>query len=392
MEFRPYYLAREWVSLGHEVTVVASSFSHLRYLGIETSKPLKVDWIDGIQYIWLKTPHYQGNNVRRLVNIFVFITQLFIFSKRILAKSNPEIIVASSTYPLDMVPAHYLARKSGSRLVFELHDLWPLSLIELGGMSPRHPFVLLMQWAENFTYRKTDKVISVLPKSRDHMVQHGLEPGKFMHIPNGIVISEWGAQNNPLPGQHQALFKKLEGKGEFIFGYAGSHSVGDTLDNLIFAADILKNDSVAVAFVGDGPNKINLQKQAERLGIRNVYFLPPVPKGSIPELLAQMDSLYIGWQRKPIYRFGISPNKLFDYMMASKPVIHAHEERDNIVTEAGCGLTIAPEDPEALAQAIRQLMAMSREERAAMGQRGRDYVLANHDYCLLARKFIEAVQ
>jgi glycosyltransferase involved in cell wall biosynthesis len=120
-------------------------------------------------------------------------------------------------------------------------------------------------------------------------------------------------------------------------------------------------------------------------------FLPPVSKPSIPALLASMDVCYIGLARKPVFRFGVSPNKLIDYMMAARPVIHAIEAGNDLVAESGCGISISPEDPAALAQAVRRLMACTPAEREAMGQRGRNYVMLHHDYRVLARRFLEAM-
>ena len=101
---------------------------------------------------------------------------------------NPNIVIASSTYPLDIIPAFLIAKKTRAKLIFEVHDLWPLSPIELGGMSPFHPYIMIMQWAENFAYRVSHKVVSILPKTKSHMQKHGLGPDKFAHIPNGIDI------------------------------------------------------------------------------------------------------------------------------------------------------------------------------------------------------------
>ena len=113
---------------------------------------------------------------------------------------------------------------------------------------------------------------------------------------------------------------------------------------------------------------------------------------SIPALLDSLDALFIGLKRTPIFRFGISPNKLIDYMMAGKPVIQAIEAGNDLVAENGCGFSIPPEDPRAIADAVLQLMRLSPAEREAMGRKGREYVMAHHDYRVLARQFLEALR
>jgi glycosyltransferase involved in cell wall biosynthesis len=110
----------------------------------------------------------------------------------------------------------------------------------------------------------------------------------------------------------------------------------------------------------------------------------------VPAFLATIDIAYIGWQRVPIYRFGIAPNKLMDYMMAGCVVLHSVEAGNDPVAEAGCGLTVAPESPVAVAEGVRRLMALPAGERRRMGERGRAFVQAEHAYPVLARRFLDA--
>ena len=160
MEYRPYYLAREWVRAGHRVQIVAADFSHVR-----SRQPAAGDeLVDGIAYRWLPTPRYQGNGVGRVWNIWRFLSQLWAMTGRLVREFRPDAVIASSTYPMDIWVARHIARHAGARLVFEVHDLWPLSPIELSGMSPRHPFIRLCQAAEDAAYRDADVVVSMLPK------------------------------------------------------------------------------------------------------------------------------------------------------------------------------------------------------------------------------------
>ena len=192
MEYRPYYLSREWVRDGHQVTIIAASYSHLRTRNpsLNQNKIVEIT-IEGIRYLWLKTPSYQGNGIRRAINIFTFVTRLILYSRNVIHDLAPDLIITSSTHPLDNFPAFSWARKLDATLVYEVHDLWPLSLIELGGMSKFHPFTLLIQAAEKFAYKNAHFVVSLLPKAASHMQAHGMHPSKFVYIPNGVDISEW---------------------------------------------------------------------------------------------------------------------------------------------------------------------------------------------------------
>lgn len=394
MEYRPYYLARGWVELGHNVTIIAASASHVRTLSPSINGEVTEEIIDGIRYLWLKTPSYCGNGIKRVINIFSFIGQSLRYLDRIASYCkglNATAVIASSTYPLDILPARRLAVKISAKLIFEVHDLWPLSLIELGRMSSRHPFIMMLQQAENYAYRHADHVISMLPKAQTYMKQHGMADDKFTYIPNGIDIAEWQSDSTPLPEQHGETLLTLRKQGFFIVGYAGSHGLANALDNLLDAAKCLIDRPVSIVLVGQGPEKARLQTYAQDLGLKQVTFLPPVPKAAIPKLLSLMDVLYIGLKNEPLFRFGISPNKLLDYMMAAKPVIHAINAGNDIVTESGCGFSIPPEDSGSLAEAIQKLLYMSETDRQTKGLHGRQYVLAHHDYRILTQQFLSVL-
>jgi len=390
MEFRPYYLAREWVRAGHRVQIVAASQSHVR--AVQPSPGDEV--IDGIAYRWLPTPGYSGNGLGRVKNIWAFCRQLWADASRVAADFNPDVVIASSTYPMDIWVARRIARLANAKLVYEVHDLWPLSPIELSGMSPRHPFALLCQKAENDAYRDADVVISMLPKVHEHMAAHGLDLRRLTVVPNGITLDEWDGKGETLNAELTAFLDAQHAAGKIVLGYAGSHGLPNALDVLLDAAKLLLGHGsahIAVVMVGGGHEKARLAQRVVDEGLLNVTLFPPIPKPQIPGLLARFDIAYIGWQRTPIYRFGIAPNKLMDYMMARRPVLHSVEAGNDPVAEAQAGLTVPPEDAAAVAAGVLQLAALSADECAAMGERGRAFVLANHTYPVLAARFVEAV-
>ena len=391
MEFRPYYLAREWVRAGHRVQIVAASQSHVRSMQPEFQTAAGDELIDGIAYRWLATPTYAGNGLGRVKNIWSFCRQLWADAPRIAADFKPDVVIASSTYPMDIWVARRIARLANAKLVYEVHDLWPLSPIELSGMSPRHPFALLCQKAENDAYRDADVVISMLPKVHGHMAAHGLDLRKLTIVPNGITLDEWAGEGEPLAVELSAFFNAQQAAGKIVLGYAGSHGLPNALDVLLDAAKLLP-PHIAVVMVGGGHEKARLAQRVKDESLTNVTLFPPIPKLQIPALLAQFDIAYIGWRRPPIYRFGIAPNKLMDYMMARRPVLHSVEAGNDPVAECQAGLTVPPEDARAVAHGVVALAALAPVELAAMGARGRAFVLANHTYPVLAQRFVEALR
>lgn len=389
MEYRPYYLAREWVRLGHRVRIVAASHAHVRARAPDMGGRNRRDEnIDGIDYTWFATPPYHGNGLARVRNMAAFVTRLWREAPALAREFAPQVVIASSTYPLDIWPAHRIARLARARLLHEVHDLWPLSPMELGGFSRHHPFIRLLQAAEDYACRHADTVVSILPKVREHLEARGMAPHKLHVIPNGTDPAEWLVAPPALPEELDALLAGLRAQGRTVVGYAGSHGLANALDTLLEAAALLKDKPLAFVLVGDGPEKARLERHARELGLAHLYFAPPIPKAQIPALMTLIDIAYLGWQRQPLYRFGIAPNKLIDYMMGGCPVLHAVEAGNDPVLEAGCGLTVAPENPRAVADGLSSLLALSRSERRALGERGRAHALANLTYPVLGQRFL----
>ncbi|MGE8659817.1 MAG: glycosyltransferase family 4 protein [Achromobacter sp.] len=387
MEFRPYYLAREWVAQGHQVTIVASSVSHIRQHAPQFDGPLLAETLDGVDYLWLRTRPYQGNGAARLLNMFQFTGLLYRYATALAAK-RPDVVIASSTYPYDIWPARHIARRSGAKLVYELHDVWPLTPQLLGGFSKWHPMIFSMQRAENYAYAHADKAVSLLPGTEAHMRAHGLKGDKFVYIPNGI---DPGATPTPVPEEIRLQIEQFREKFATLCIYAGGHAVSNALDPLIEAANRPAAQKTGLILVGSGVEKARLQYKAERLHLANVLFLDPIPKTAVPNLLALGDMAYIGWRDSPLYAHGMSPNKLFDYMMAGLPVIHSTSSPYDIVRDAGCGISIAAEDVDGIAGALGTLTAMTAAARHELGKRGRQFVQTHHAYPALAARFLHSL-
>ena len=387
MEFRPYYLAREWQKLGHEVLIVGATYSHLRkkqpHQGCQN--------IDGINYFWIKTNTYSGNGLKRVWSMILFVVKLLICHKKRIKAFHPDIVIASSTYTLDNFASHRLAKKCHAKYIYEIHDLWPLSPMELGGMSKYHPFIMLMQWAENYAYKHCDAVVSMLPNAKIHCVEHGLNEDKFFYVPNGIVAEDWENQS-PIDSEYQIKIQQIKSQFEFLVGYAGGHAISNALDELLEVAKLCKTEAIAFLLIGDGIEKERLKKRIEIERINNVFFFNAVHKNKIPSLLSFMDALYIGWQKQNLYRFGVSPNKIFDYMMAGKPIIQAIEAGNNLVAEADCGFYAEPENVAAIKNVILKLKNLSKEEREKLGNNGKQFVLKEHSYTVLSERFINIMR
>jgi glycosyltransferase involved in cell wall biosynthesis len=242
-----------------------------------------------------------------------------------------------------------------------------------------------MQQAENFAYKKADKVVSLLPLAQNYMIEHGMKPEKFIYIPNGINLSAIN-KNLPLAPELKTKIVAIKEKFKLLVGYAGGMGEANALNFLIEAA--IKLPHIAFVLIGDGPNKENLMLQAEKNNLHNVFVFNSIVKNQVKSFLELMDVLYIGWNKLSIYRFGISPNKLFDYMLASKPIIHSTSAGNDIVQEANCGISIPAQNVASIVKAIEQIENYSQQELAQLGANGLNYVLKYHDYSMLANKFL----
>ncbi len=177
----------------------------------------------------------------------------------------------------------------------------------------------------------------------------------------------------------------------FTFIFAGAHGVANGLDTLIRAAKIAAGRPggarLRLRLLGDGPKKGELMQLAQDLGVTNVIFDDPVPKSAVQGELAAADACILHLKRVPTFAHGVSPNKLFDYLLAARPTLFCVNAPNDPVTAAGAGLGVPPEDPEALALAMLDLAGRPVEELEEMGRRGRAFVLAEHEWDGLAQRF-----
>jgi glycosyltransferase involved in cell wall biosynthesis len=384
MEYRPYYLAREWQRLGHEITILGGTFSHLRFRNPPSTALETPELVDGIRMAWVPLPSYRGNGLARARNILTFALHLLKASGNITRRLKPEIVITSSTHPLDVYGGRRIAQLADAIHIHEVHDLWPETLIELGHMQRWHPFVMLLQAAENHAYRRADRVISMLPQALPYMRLHGLDSARFRYVPNGVATMEW-EQPEPLPTQHADVLDQIKARGKLVVGYSGGFALSNDLRSFLNSLGYLRRSDVHVVLVGDGQYRRQLQTEYSS---DQVTFLEQIRKPAVPSLLARFDLCFLGLRRSPLYRFGVNPNKLFDYMMAARPIISAIEATNDPVGDSGAGLTVRPEDPSAIATAIEHLASESTDTRRLRGERGRSYVLKHHDYRVLAEHFL----
>jgi glycosyltransferase involved in cell wall biosynthesis len=378
MEFRPHQLARRWVQAGHDVTILAASFSHLRNQNPSVHDRVTEEEIDGIRYRWLRTPTYSGNGLGRIRSIHAFLRGVDRERKRFFIDHPPDCVIASSTYPFDIDPAKRLASSFDAPLIWEVHDLWPLSPIELGGYSPRHPFIRAAQRAEDRACLSATKVISILPHAIDHLRTRGLDATRYRWIPNGVSLEDKPRGASP-------LLAPLGNDGSMVVAYAGGIAETHDLMALLRAAVQLKNEPITFALLGDGPAKARLRAFADKEHLDRVHFFDRMPRNEALAACAGADVMYVGLADHPLYRFGIGLNKIVDAMLLAKPIVAAYSAANDPISDAQCGTHVAAGDVDGVA---RSLQSMRTADRAVLGAAGHAYVVRHHNYDVLAEDFL----
>ncbi len=388
MEFRNYYVARELVKMGHKVTIVTASYMHLfKQLPKTEGNKYTFEMIDGIEYIWVDVPHYTSStDKKRVWKWFVFVKRLYELPVKKMQK--PDYVIASPMAPFLIKPAHYFSKKFNAKLIYEVKDIWPLSLMELGGYGKNNPLIFLMQKFANYGYKNSNRTVSVLVNAYAYMKRFGLEEEKFKYIPNGISLDEMESLSS-LNEETKALVPK----NKFVVGYTGTLGIANAMEQFIEAAIYLKEyKSIELLLVGEGKNKRALIEKVQELGLDNVTFIDAIPKDEIQSMLQTLDVCFIGWHDKEVYEYGISANKIFDYMYSAKPILHAFSGKGDLVQMAQCGVSVKAQDSKAIAKGIIALYNSSEEERSKMGENGKAYVLQHHTYENIAKEFIKILE
>jgi len=398
---RHYSLARALVARGADVTIFAASFGHasgrehkIRGFGLARSET-----IGGVRFVWLRTFPYRGNTWRRMVNMasYAVIVTLAQFGR-----PAPDTVVGSTVHPFAALAGWLIAKLRGARFDYEIRDLWPQTLIDLGAMSPASPGARGLWAIESFLVRRADTVIALLPGVSAYLESRGLQSSHVRYLPNGADLvaadapaMEWDATHGPDPlAPVLAGVSDRRAAGEVVFAYTGAHGRVNRLDTVLRGLAIANQRTetpLRLLLVGEGPDKAALRALAAELEVPNVEFIDPVPKSRLPALLAAIDVGVVHATATPVYRYGVSFNKVFDYMAARKPILFACSTFGDPIQASGAGRSVAPDDPEVLADAFISLAGETPDSRQRMGDAGRAFVEREHDFARIGAEFAEIV-
>ena len=380
---RSFMLMRELARLGHRAVVLTSDSNHLvNRAPVTGSHERRV--VDGVEVCWVRTVKYKGaKSLGRILSWFDFEWRLSRLPENELPR--PDVVVVSSLSLLTIFNGLRLRQRHGCRLIFEVRDIWPLTIIEEGGYSPRNPLVAALAMVERLAYRRSDAIVGTMPNLVEHVTEvAGAEAAPVHCIPMGFDERELGTAD-PLPlGYAEAHIPQ----GRFLVCHAGTIGITNALDTLLDCARAMRDrDEIHFLILGDGDLKSSYERKCADL--RNVSFAPVVPKSMVQSVLQRCDLLYFSAHVSRVWKYGQSLNKVIDYMLAGKPIVASFSGYPSMIDESGGGSFVPAGDVETLESEIERYAAMSVEQRSAIGVAAREWLVRNRTYARLATEYLK---
>lgn len=368
--------------MGHKVAIITSDSNQLA-----APPSMKTDYlfqnVDGMQLCWVRTMKYSvAKSTRRILSWLHFEWRLLWLPKD--KFSPPDVIVISSLSLLTILNGFLWRARYGCRLIFEVRDIWPLTIIEEGGFKPWNPLVLGLGFVERLGYKYADAIVGTMPNLGEH-VQKVLGCSKITYcIPMGVSTGD-----SPFPQKLPADYvKKNFPLDKFIVAHVGSIGISNALETFLECAESMKEDlNIHFMVVGNGDLREIYRMQYAHL--KNITFASQVPKAMVQSVLSRCDLLYFSVHKSKVWHYGQSLNKVIDYMMSGKPIVASYVGYPSMINEANCGSFVAVGDVQALECEILRYEGMSERERVEIGQRGPAWLEKNRQYKKLANDYLE---
>jgi glycosyltransferase involved in cell wall biosynthesis len=381
---RSFDIARRLVERGHPTTIFLSNFNHYLFRDMRDFGwwPWKAELVDGVTLVWIRTPAYARNDIKRVMNMVSFAIGAII--QGTIRRERPDVVIGVSVHPLAALAGYVIARLRRARFFVEVTDLWPETLIQFGRLRRGSLAARLMLGLERFLYRRAERILMLWRDTRDYVESIGVPAEKIVWLPHGVELARYEGLT-AYEGAPRPPFRVV---------YLGSFVSGMSLDTIIDAAAELKSRGrrdIEFRLVGAGTQRDELIERATSLSLDNVTFPDAVPKAEIAQVLNQADAFIYGLQDLPLYQYGMSTNKVMDYLASARPIVFFGNSSYDPVAIAEAGISLPPGDAVALASAIERLVGMSPKERVAMGERGRAYLLEHHTIPALTDRLLAAL-
>ena len=381
---RLYYLAKEAKKFGNDCLLITSDSNHFNSFP-NTNKLYNYECQNDVDIIWIKTKKYiKTLSIDRVLSWLDFELKLFRMPLKKLNK--PDVLIVSSLSIFTILYGYYLKKKFNTFLIFEIRDIWPLTLIEVGGFSKWHPFVLLIGYIEKFGYRNADLIVGTMPNLEVHVKKRIINYKPVFCSPLGIdpniFLEEELFLNNP--------FNYLVNKDKVIIGYSGSLGISNGLD--IFFETIKLMESITnIHFIIAGSGDLEEKFLNETSSLKNLTFLSRIEHKQVKNFLQICDILFVSTKQSKVWDYGQSMNKIVEYMLSGKPIIASYSGFPSMINESNCGVFVSNASSEELKVAILKYVNLSKEERYIIGQNGRKWVFENRTYSKLANEYLNKI-
>ena len=386
---RPSLFAKNLIRMGHDVTIIAASTVHNtdHCNLIEDGSAVKHITDDGIQYVLINCKPYKGNGMERVVNILQFAARLQKVLKRL---DKADAIVATSFDPLTCYMGIKYAKKKSIKGIAEIADLWPETLVKYNGVSSRNIIVIILRCIEKSIYLNADKIVFTMAGAYKYIIEQGWEKelpeAKFEYINNGIDMEQFDFNRKHFVVDDE----DLRDKSFFNVVYAGSIRKINGVGGLLDVAKCIANKRIRFLVWGDGDELDELKKRVKVEQIDNVVFKGKVEKKYIPYITSMANLNYAHNQPSPLFTYGISFNKIFDYLAAGKPILCDFPCDYNPVIDGNAGFEIRSANTHDIAKEIERIANMTEDELALYGKAARE-TAKKYDFKILASKLINMI-
>ncbi|MEK3973973.1 glycosyltransferase family 4 protein [Psychrobacillus sp. FSL K6-1267] len=382
---RHYWFAKNLIKKGYEPTIFCASTRHNSDSQISiTNGTYELKSVEKIPYVFVKTTKYK-NGIERLQNMWNFYKNLFPTTKEYSKKyGKPDIIIASSVHPLTLLAGIKIAKKFNVPCICEIRDLWPETIVQYGTLKKNSFVAKLLYKGEKWLYKKADKLIFTIPGGKDYVEEIGLDSSKVRYINNGVDLEEYNKNKNEFIYSDD----NLDNPSTFKVLYTGSMGVANELTYLVKAAEEIQNkgiDDIQFILFGHGSQREKLEEYVASKGLTNIVFKGKVDKKLIPNILSKSNLNIFTGKHIPLYKYGLSLNKLFDYMASGKPTLSNMENGYDILTKQNCGKTVKGGSVDALVQGILEFYHMDKQEYNQYCQNSLS-TIQNYDFKTLTDK------
>jgi glycosyltransferase involved in cell wall biosynthesis len=381
---RYHRFAAELVERGHQVVLFAADLDRWKGRGsiLDDGEVYRDETVGGLIVRAFRARPY-SSVLQRFISMVAF--------ERVLLKNHhdlpaPDVVVGAFIPPFTAHAMQILAGRHDVPFILELGDIWPQTLVDLEELTKWHPVYWLLRALEVRLFRQADRVLTKLPMAGDHIAAAGGNPESVIWLPNAVIMDPFLAPDYPL---------SPPASDEFTVLYAGGLVNSYGLENLIDAARIVakRKPDLPIKFHLRGAGNRRDQLIAYAKGATNVLFPDRVPHEDLPAIYADADVLVVMFRELGVIRkYGTSANKIYEYLGAGRPIVFSVASANDPIAEAGAGISVPPENPQAIADAVIELYCMRPDERLEMGRRARKYAMAGFTMEQMSERFARVIE